>query len=227
MIWLYIYLLLIILDNKCVHILGSNVNDSSIDSRSGSTANNIPIISAGQTAYVGIYYEQNNYYDNIMLTGLRTMMKTVSESGTTRDRIVLILPHTKQSTRDILLADGLQLVEASPTLYNNAQNKCWYEFRVIDLFQLVQYKRIVYLDSDHLVVNNMDELFLCGEYCMQYNSLIHFTDTVFVIKPNMIKYDMLIQKFHSLSYNQHPPKFCIDEASVFWILAFGDIEAGV
>lgn len=225
-------LLLILLLQLLQHILCIDTTRHS-DNDNDTTQHNSHILTQytntsilpSETAYVGIYYEQNNYHDSIQLTALRTMMKTIEQTGSTRDRLALILPTTKQSIRDILTNDGIKLVEVLSSTWKNKNSQCWYEFRAIDVFALTLYKRVIYLDNDHLVINNMDRLFLCGEYCMQYSSLIHFTDTVFLIKPDTDKFKYLVDKFNSLQYNVNQPKFCIDEAAVFWLHVFGDIEA--
>eukprot|EP01084_Bolivina_argentea_P185200 319397_1 len=87
-------------------------------------------------------------------------------------------------------------------------SKSFYKYTLLKLtiFQLYQYKRIIYIDSDSLILKNLDHLFLLNDNItiaapqaiwLDKNVV---TSMLLVVKPNQIFYeDILIPKFNNNS----------------------------
>ena len=56
----------------------------------------------------------------------------------------------------------------------------------LHLWNLTDYDRVVYLDADNIAVRHdmVEELFLCGHFCVVYMNPCHFHTGVIVVKPN-------------------------------------------
>lgn len=42
------------------------------------------------------------------------------------------------------------------------------------IWNLLEYERVMFLDADNLFVQNIDELFLCGHFCVVFMNPIYF-----------------------------------------------------
>ena len=75
------------------------------------------------------------------------------------------------------------------TLYN------WkYTFDKINVFSLTEYDKVVYLDSDFLILENIDHLFKLSTPTMASDVPFHadiFNSAVMIIKPNLKDYNNL------------------------------------
>lgn len=164
-----------------------------------------PLIPAERTAYVAIHFED---YDSSQLSaldsetslqGIRTMMATVRDprrGASSRDRVVLVPRHTPAAVRSQFESDGLIVLEMDSALPH--QDICAPKFDRIYLWHSVlasRYDRVLYLDWDVLVQRNMDSLFLCGEFCMVYNSILHFVDGLMVVKPDMSVFENMVERY--------------------------------
>ncbi len=89
-------------------------------------------------------------------------------------------------------ATGAPLVTAAST-DSSPLGVCRQDFAPLHAFALYdRYDRVVWLDADHVVQLNMDELFLCGEFCMVYMNLNWYTSAVLVMKPSQAKHEALV-----------------------------------
>jgi hypothetical protein len=179
------------------------------------------------TAYVAVYTHQYNRYDEAYQQGIRTMFKTLQATNpaNTRSRIVLVNSATDNSIRKLFESDGLIVKEIEK---NSPVNLCELYFNRIHLWQLTEYKRVVMIESDVIVLRPLDELFRCGKFCMVYNSILHFTDSIFVVEPSQEVYDSLIKSYYQLHINRLKSlssSYCQEEFWHFFLHIFGDIEA--
>ena len=158
-----------------------------------------------RTAYVAIHYED---YDTSQLSGhdsetsfqgIRTMMASVRDprrGASLRDRVVLVPPHTPKDVRQTFEKDGLIVMEMDSSLPH--KDICAPKFNRIYLWSralAAKYDRVLYLDWDVIVQRPMDHLFLCGEFCMVYNSILHFVDGLMVVRPNAEVFDSMVDRY--------------------------------
>ncbi|PIA50174.1 hypothetical protein AQUCO_01300723v1 [Aquilegia coerulea] len=67
---------------------------------------------------------------------------------------------------------------------------------------LIQYDRVVMLDSDNLFVQKTDELFQCGEFCAAFINPCIFHTGLFVVKPSMKVFKNMV---HELDVGRQNP----------------------
>jgi hypothetical protein len=66
------------------------------------------------------------------------------------------------------------------------------------LWRLVQYERVAYIDSDVLVLRDVDAMLRCGAFCAALIGPCHFNAGVFVAKPSLAVYDDLVRRVDEL-----------------------------
>jgi alpha-N-acetylglucosamine transferase len=99
------------------------------------------------------------------VAGVRTLRASLEKSGTTYPLVVLVTEGVDADSRRLLTAEGCRLIDAepigppqdSPNSYANARfAEVWTKLAA---WHLVEFERVVFLDADMLVLQNMDELF--------------------------------------------------------------------
>lgn len=108
----------------------------------------------------------NNY-----LLGVLTLYKSLKATGTSYPFAVLVSSEITDNVKNILLANGIKVIESKEKKKislpeeienKNKKNKFSHWNNTLDklkIFDLVEFDKIVFLDSDMLVLKNIDELF--------------------------------------------------------------------
>lgn len=127
------------------------------------------------------------------LPGVRVLGQSLKASGTDKEMIVLIADDVSEKTQEILIDDGwtVKKLRDLPNPYptNTGPN---FLSKMLT-WQMTDYRRLVYIDADAVVVFNVDELFRCGSYCVAMRHSNLFNCGVEVITPSTEMY----KKFHS------------------------------
>ena len=88
----------------------------------------------------------------------------------------------------------LQIVENIPNPFKDSvKPRFLHALNKLHLWRMTRYERVVYLDSDNIVTNNMDELFGAGRFCVVFMNPCHFHTGLIVVKPDLAEYESLIQ----------------------------------
>ena len=94
---------------------------------------------------------------------LSVAIHSLQDTGTTKDIIVLVTPNIWKTLKDALVVMGLKVVDinavSNPSKYNTGHH-FRDNFTKLRVWQLAQYKKLVYTDSDFIYVRNSDDL--CG-----------------------------------------------------------------
>ncbi len=99
------------------------------------------------------------------LVGVRTLRASIAASGSPHPLVVLVTDAIGAADRAVLTADGCLLEDVTPVrpsseLADNYANARFAEvWTKLEVWRLTQYRRVVFLDADMLVVRGMDELF--------------------------------------------------------------------
>ncbi|CAM9319029.1 unnamed protein product [Ectocarpus sp. 12 AP-2014] len=133
-----------------------------------------------RTAYATLLYSD-------FIEGTRALGQSLRESGTSADTVVLVTPDVQQETRQKLAEDGWIVrpvaVETNPN--QNFQSRLVFVYTKLLIVEMEEeYDRIVFLDADTLVLENIDELFECEPFCavMRHSELLN--SGVLVITPS-------------------------------------------
>jgi lipopolysaccharide biosynthesis glycosyltransferase len=99
------------------------------------------------------------------LPGVRTLRASVEASGSPYPLVVVVTDGIDARTRQVLTDDGCVVREVAPLrpaggLQDNYANARFVEvWTKLAIWGLTEFERVVYLDADMLVTQNMDELF--------------------------------------------------------------------
>ena len=140
-------------------------------------------------AFVTLFYGDN-------LLPVRVLGLSLKLSGTWHEMIVLCTEEVTMESRRILENDGwiVKPIETIANPYTNSPKHYYKVFSKFFIWTLIEYRRIVFLDSDTLVYANIDELFRCGKFCTAYRHSDLFNSGVLVVKPDLQEYRNLMSK---------------------------------
>lgn len=162
--------------------------------------------------------------DDTYAYGVCLLVESMSRVNTKYPLHVLITDEVSPPTVELLrqLNVTYELVDVIPTpedIYQHNLNyesataatwrNCWTQFRV---FNLTQFDKIVFLDADVMVLQNLDHLFekphmtaaLDGEYFGLWQGWPHFNTGCMVIKPSRQEYENIIKFANSLKVDELP-----------------------
>ena len=187
-----------------------------------------PVTNRTRFAYVGMHYEGTPRDDEYLL-GLRTLIFSLQSSGTQQDIVVLLSDNVRQSTRQQLQAANVILhtvpnlpnpfkASDSPSRRRTYKPRFEFTFNKLYLWSLTQYERVVYLDSDNVVLSNADELFLCGKFCVVFMNPLLFHTGLMVIAPDTDTFTQLQRRLFSDDSYSH------DGADQGFLCAVFDME---
>ena len=143
-------------------------------------------------AYVALHY------DGFFL-GLRVLGQSLREAGTERDMVALCMPDVPEYQRNILRREGwiVRTLEALPKSCVGDHVYSLHFTKVL-AWLLTEYRRVVLIDSDAIVLRNIDELFSCGEFCAAYRHSDLFNTGVVVLKPSEQTFRNICSKIQSI-----------------------------
>ncbi|XP_038725657.1 putative glucuronosyltransferase PGSIP8 [Tripterygium wilfordii] len=164
------------------------------------------------TAYGGgrVKAEHKNAYASMMYMGTprdygfyvatRVMIRSLARLHVDADLVVIASVDVPLSwVRALEQEDGAKVVRVK-SLNNPYKNQANFDRRFkltlnkLYAWSLVDYDRVVMLDSDNLFLQKTDELFQCGQFCAAFINPCIFHTGLFVLKPSMDVFkDMLHQ----------------------------------
>ena len=165
-----------------------------------------PSVAHSRFAYVMIHYE-GTPKDDLYVLGSRVVIKSIRDSGTKQDIVVLCATNVRESTKQAFREVGAIIREVPniPNPYKATQqarrtykSRFEFTFNKLYIWNLVEYERVMYLDADNLIVRNVDELFLCGHYCNTFMNPLFFHTGLMVVKPDAALFHSLLDSLLSL-----------------------------
>ena len=154
-------------------------------------------LAAGKEAYVTLMY------GGFML-GARVLGQSLRETGTTKDLVALCTRTVSVETIRVLQADGwiINYVDNIPNPYSGFSKRGGYfsgAYSKIHIWNMTNYERVVYLDSDVLVMSNIDHMFDCGTFCAAFRHSDLFNSGTMVIEPSSAVFEDMIKQIRRLS----------------------------
>ena len=139
----------------------------------------------GRVAYVTLLYGRG------FELGVRVLGQSLRESGTNIEYVCLCTPDVPESTREVLKKDGwvvkvIQLMDPGEARFDGTFNK-------MQIWTLTEYRRIVWIDADAIVLQNIDHLFRCGDFCAVYRHSDLFNSGIMVVKPSLTELDKILK----------------------------------
>jgi len=177
-------------------------------------------------AYVLMHYEGTPKDDEYVL-GLRVLIRSIQDTKTPHDIVVILSKNVRESTRAALQADGAKLLEVD-NLQNPFERKVEgrnsykarfvYSFNKLYVWNMTDYERVVFLDSDNIFIDNMDALFHCGHFCVVFMNPLIFHTGLIVVKPDATMFKRLVHALYSDASFSH------DGADQGFLVAQFDVE---
>ncbi|KAK1581237.1 hypothetical protein Q3G72_004192 [Acer saccharum] len=100
----------------------------------------------------------------------------------------------------ILQADGWKIEEIS-LLANPNQvrpTRFWGVYTKLKIFNMINYKKVVYLDADTIVVKNIEDLFKCSKFCANLKHSERLNSGVMVVEPSEELFNDMMSKVKTL-----------------------------
>lgn len=164
-------------------------------------------------AYATILHSAEMY-----VCGAIALANSIRRSGSTRDMVILVDENIQQENRQGLKEAGWIVIQierirnprGEPDTYNE------WNYSKLRLWQLTAYNKLIFLDSDVLVLQNIDFLFQSEEIAASGNSRTVFNSGVMVLEPHNCTFQFLISQIDTIfSYNGGDQGF-LNEVFPWW-----------
>ncbi|KAJ8763236.1 hypothetical protein K2173_026137 [Erythroxylum novogranatense] len=168
---------------------------------------------AKREAYVTVLHSSESY-----VCGAITLAQSLLRTGTKRDLVLLIDKSISRRKRDALVAAGWEIRLIKRIRNPRAQKKAYneYNYSKFRLWQLADYDKIVFIDSDILVLRNLDLLFRFPQMSATGNDIWMFNSGIMIIEPSNCTFKALMDGLDDVvSYNGGDQGF-LNEVFVWW-----------
>ncbi|KAH9689084.1 putative UDP-glucuronate:xylan alpha-glucuronosyltransferase 4 [Citrus sinensis] len=164
-------------------------------------------------AYVTVLHSSEAY-----VWGAIALAQSIIQKNSSKD---LVLLHDKsvsgKSLRDLRAAGWktkwISRIR-SPFAKKDSYNE--WNYSKLRVWQLIEYDKIIFIDSDLLVLKNIDEFFFYPELSAAGNDKVLFNSGVMVIEPSLCKFeDLMLKSFKVSSYNGGDQGF-LNEVFTWW-----------
>ncbi|KAG0569641.1 hypothetical protein KC19_6G104300 [Ceratodon purpureus] len=150
-------------------------------------------------AYVSMVHTDSSY-----VCGAIVLAHSIRLSGSTRDLVMLVDASIHPDQRQGLEEAGwkVRVIERIRNPYAEKDRYNEWNYSKFRLWQLTEYDKIVFIDSDLLVLRNIDFLFQLPEISATGNDVHRFNSGVMVIEPSNCTFQILMdQILETTSYN--------------------------
>lgn len=145
-------------------------------------------------------------YNMDFVPGVRTLGASLSSTRTPHKKVALVTRHVTESTVHLLREEGWT-TKFIREIDNPNDHHLLYQSRLdrvyskLHIYNITECDKVVYLDADILVRQNVDELFHCPGYCAVVRNAF-FNTGVIVLKPSQQFFHTVVNHARSLpSYN--------------------------
>ncbi|XP_024989146.1 inositol phosphorylceramide glucuronosyltransferase 1-like [Cynara cardunculus var. scolymus] len=139
-------------------------------------------------------------YGDEFVLGARVLGKSIRDTRSTKDMVVLVSDGVSDYAKTLLQADGW-IVTPISLLENPNQvrpTRFWGVYTKLKIFNMTDYKKVVYLDADTIVVKNIDVLFKCGKFCANLKHSERLNSGVMVVEPSEELFNDMVSKVTTL-----------------------------
>ncbi|KAJ6360042.1 hypothetical protein OIU85_004813 [Salix viminalis] len=139
-------------------------------------------------------------YGDEFLLGVRVLGKSIRDTGSTKDIVVLVSDGVSDYAKKLLVADGW-IVEKISLLANPNQvrpKRFWGVYTKLKIFNMTNYKKVVYLDADTIVVKSIEDLFKCAKFCANLKHSERLNSGVMVVEPSETVFNNMMSKVTTL-----------------------------
>ncbi|GMI84501.1 monocation-induced [Ca2+]i increases 1, INOSITOL PHOSPHORYLCERAMIDE GLUCURONOSYLTRANSFERASE 1 [Hibiscus trionum] len=139
-------------------------------------------------------------YGDEFLLGVRVLGKSIRDTGSTKDMVVLVSDGVSDYAKKLLKADGW-IVEMISLLANPNQvrpKRFWGVYTKLKIFNMTNYDKVVYLDADTIVVKSIEDIFKCEKFCANLKHSERLNSGVLVVEPSEALFNDMMSKVNTL-----------------------------
>ncbi|KAI9482863.1 MAG: nucleotide-diphospho-sugar transferase [Benjaminiella poitrasii] len=148
--------------------------------------------------------------DDVMGEATEVLVYSLKQTKTNHDIVVLVLDDVTEMVRKRLEYLGAKIINVDQVKYpwdsSSARRKGFNKacrYSKLNLWNLTQYKKVVFLDADTMVVQNIDELFNYPQFTAAVDIGGVLNTGVFVAEPNKETYQDIMKTYETApSYNK-------------------------
>ncbi|CAO3689838.1 unnamed protein product [Rhizopus stolonifer] len=148
--------------------------------------------------------------DDVMGEATQVLVYSLTQTQTQHDIVVLVLDEVTLITRKKLEHLGAKIVQVDQIKYpwqsSSARRKGFNKacrYSKLNLWNLTQYKKVVFLDADTMVVKSIDDLFDYPQFSAVVDIGGVLNTGVFVAEPNKETYEDIMKTYENApSYNK-------------------------
>eukprot|EP00249_Psilotum_nudum_P016008 c25608_g1_i1 orf=314-2041(-) len=141
-------------------------------------------------------------YGDEFLLGVRVLGKSIRDTGTTKDLVVLASDGVSDTAIQLLQADGwiVEKIEllANPNHKSKRPKRFWGVYTKLKIFNMTNYKKVLYLDADTVVLRSVEDLFQCQKFCANLKHSERLNSGVMVVEPSYDVFDDMMTKVSTL-----------------------------
>ncbi|KAH7714486.1 Protein T10B10.8 [Aphelenchoides avenae] len=159
------------------------------------------------------------------LLAARVLGFSIKFTNSTIPFIVFCTEDVSNDSVATLEAEGIETrrIEKFDTPYIRTHKARKFQYTKIRLWSLTEFKALVHLDLDTLLLDDVSELFQCGDFCASLRHSDMFNSGVFVFRPNMTVHAQMESSAHTLeSYDGGDQGFL---NSFFWQVKYAPMFA--
>lgn len=162
---------------------------------------------AARNAYASMMY-MGTPRDYEFYVATRVMMRSLRQLGVDADLVVIASDDVpRRWVQTLKTEDGVKVVTVK-NLRNPYENQGNFNSRFkltlnkLYAWSLIDYDRVIMLDSDNLFLQKTDELFQCGQFCAVFINPCIFHTGLFVLQPSMEVFNDML---HELDVGRSNP----------------------
>lgn len=151
----------------------------------------------GSFAYVTVYSEAGWAVDSEeVLISIRVLLASLKPLK--YPFIVLIPEGTSKRAKDTLIQEGASLVSVGQLGKEHVDHFGYNPFVLLHAWSLTQFERVIYLSKSSVVTHEkeLNDLFLCGEFCAIWNNPCALSPSLMVLRPR-------VETFRALTISLH------------------------
>ncbi|KAF3452376.1 hypothetical protein FNV43_RR02809 [Rhamnella rubrinervis] len=140
-------------------------------------------------------------YGDEFLLGVRVLGKSIRDTGSKKDMVVLVSDGVSDYASKLLEADGW-IVEKISLLANPNKirpKRLWGVYTKLKIFNMTNHKKVVYLYADTIVVQSVEDLFKCRKFCANLKHSERLNSGVMVVEPSQTVFNDVMGKVKTLS----------------------------
>lgn len=141
-------------------------------------------------------------YGDEFVLGVRVLGRSIRNTGATKDMVVLVSDGVSPYAVELLQADGwivehIQLL-ANPNHKSQRPKRFWGVYTKLKIFNMTNYKKVVYLDADTIVLRSIEDLFKCQKFCANLKHSERLNSGVMVVEPSESVFNDMMTKVNTL-----------------------------